>query len=68
MPLPLTHALSVLHQVAADVTTKSELLTLADKLGPHICMLKTHADIVQDWDANTGTLPRLSDVSHNNSY
>jgi hypothetical protein len=41
--------------VAADVTSKSELLTLADKLGPHICMLKTHADIVRDWDANTGT-------------
>ena len=42
--------------MAADVTSKSELLTLADKLGPHICMLKTHADIVRDWDANTGTL------------
>ena len=38
------------------MTSKSELLTLADKLGPHICMLKTHADIVRDWDANTGTL------------
>ncbi|ELR19526.1 orotidine 5'phosphate decarboxylase [Acanthamoeba castellanii str. Neff] len=51
--------------VAADVTSKSELLTLADKLGPHICMLKTHADIVRDWDANTGKeLKELADKHH----
>ncbi len=40
--------------VAADVNTKKELLALAEQLGPEICMLKTHADIVSDWDATTG--------------
>ncbi|KAJ3269936.1 orotidine 5'-phosphate decarboxylase [Terramyces sp. JEL0728] len=36
--------------VAVDVTTKKELLHLADILGPSICVLKTHIDIVEDFD------------------
>ncbi|KAL2916524.1 orotidine 5'-phosphate decarboxylase [Polyrhizophydium stewartii] len=36
--------------VAADVTTKKELLHLADALGPYICVFKTHIDIVTDFD------------------
>nr|CAD7451888.1 unnamed protein product [Timema tahoe] len=34
--------------VAADVTTGSEVLALAEQVGPYICVLKTHADIVDD--------------------
>ncbi|KAI0563265.1 Orotidine-5'-phosphate decarboxylase [Gracilaria domingensis] len=41
--------------VSADVTTKAELFELAEAVGPEICLLKTHADIVEDWDRDTGT-------------
>ncbi|KAJ9401001.1 hypothetical protein DTO282F9_1949 [Paecilomyces variotii] len=39
--------------VSADVTTTKELLDLADRLGPHIAVIKTHIDILSDFSEET---------------
>lgn len=38
--------------VAADVTKTTDLLNIAEQVGPHICLLKTHIDILEDFHPN----------------
>lgn len=35
--------------VAADVTSASSLIALAESVGPYVCLFKTHIDIVEDF-------------------
>ena len=53
--------------VSADVMTTSELLNLAEKVGPQIVALKTHIDIIKDFDHNKTILP-LVDLARKHNF
>ena len=53
--------------VSADVMTTSELLNLAEKVGPQIVALKTHIDIIKDFDHAKTILP-LVDLARKHNF
>lgn len=52
--------------VSADVSTTAELLQLAEDVGDHICVLKTHADIIDDFSDKTAR--GLSEVARRKKF
>ena len=47
--------------LSLDVTSKRELLRLAEEIGPDICCLKTHMDILEDFDKEL--ISKLTELS-----
>ncbi|WPH03357.1 Orotidine 5'-phosphate decarboxylase [Acrodontium crateriforme] len=52
--------------VSADVTSTSELLKVAEEVGDHICVLKTHADIIDDFGDKT--IRGLNDIARRKKF
>jgi len=52
--------------VAADVTSTSDLLALVDQVGPHICCLKTHVDVLDTWDE--GVAAALAELAKRHNF
>ncbi|CAH0564406.1 unnamed protein product [Brassicogethes aeneus] len=52
--------------VAADLTNSTDILNLAEQVGPHICALKTHIDIVDDFHENL--LKPLKEIADRHNF
>lgn len=52
--------------VSADVHTTYDLLSVAEEIGDHICVLKTHADIIDDWSQKT--IAGLQEISRRKRF
>ncbi|RDW85847.1 orotidine-5'-phosphate decarboxylase [Coleophoma crateriformis] len=56
--------------LSADVSTTNNLLNLADSCGPSIVVLKTHYDLVSNWDYHplTGTGAKLAALARKHGF
>ena len=53
--------------LSVDVTSMSRLLRLAEDIGPEICCLKTHVDILEDFDFEE-VIPKLKELSKKHDF
>ncbi len=51
--------------LAVDVTSQTRLLELADELGPDLCIVKTHVDILEDFTPDFGAKLKKLAQKHN---
>lgn len=51
---------------SADISDKAQLLNFADAVGPYICLLKTHADIIEDFDDSF--IQTLREIAHRHHF
>lgn len=51
--------------LAADLTKADEILNLVESVGPFICLLKTHVDIIEDFSDNFVKSLQASAEKHN---
>ena len=51
--------------VAADLCDAADILRLCERIGPLICVLKMHADTVDNWTAETASALRAAADRHN---
>lgn len=52
--------------LSADIDSFEKLLKIADEVGPHICVLKTHIDIVNDFTEES--LDKLVEVANKHNF
>lgn len=52
--------------VAVDVTVAADLLNIAEAIGPHICLLKTHIDILEDFHPNL--IKHLKEIAERHNF
>lgn len=65
----LLHLISIKRSnlcVSADVNSTSALLRLAEDVGDYICVLKTHADIIDDFSEKT--IKGLTEISRRKRF
>ncbi|KAF5363344.1 hypothetical protein D9756_000468 [Leucocoprinus leucothites] len=52
--------------VSVDVTKREDFLAVVDAVGPLVCLIKTHIDIIEDFDY--GLIKRLEELSKKHDF